>query len=163
MGQLATLGVGGADTASDTYLAPYFEHHPAWASYDAVSGVTFTRYQNSSYIGGGLAGQSGVGDAESGDSESWYVWLAAGTYTLKELHQRGPNSAIAELFLDSTSLGTYDGYVAVADFNNVTTITSIVVASDGNYTFKIAANGKNASSADYLLLPQWFSFIRTGA
>lgn len=148
---------------ANTYLAPYFEHHPAWSSYDAESGFNYTRVQASTFIGGGVARQGTDGTADDGDSVSWYVNLAAGTYTLTVMDQRNINRSIHEYFLDATSLGTSDRYNGSNDSNAIVEFTGITVSAEGNYTFKIAANGKNASSSEYYVSCFWFSFLRTGA
>lgn len=163
MGQLATLGVGGANAAVDTIIMPYYEHHPTWSSIDASSGVTYTRYQSNLRLGGGLGGHSSLADADDGDYISFYVCLAAGTYTLTVLYDKDNLRGIMEASLDGSVIGTYDAYTAGTTFNAVASFTSVAVATDGVYTFKLALNGKNASSTDYAWAADWFSFTRTGA
>lgn len=147
----------------DTIIMPYRHEGPAWATYDAESGFNYTRAQSSTFLGGGVARQGTDATADNGDSVSWFVNLAAGTYTLTVIDQRNINRAIHEYFLDSTSLGTSDRYNATNDSNAVVEITGIVVAADGNYTFKMAANSKHASSTEYYVQASWWCWTRTGA
>ena len=146
---------------ADTFLAGYYVNHPAWSSYDAESGFNYTRFQHSSYIGGGVVYQGALND--DGDSVSFYVNLAAGTYQLDILHVTFNNFAIVEMFLGGVSLGTSDWYSAGTVANVLATVSGVSVAENGNYEFKLQANGKNASSTDYTVEPQWFSFTRTAA
>jgi hypothetical protein len=50
----------------------------------------------------------------------------------------------------------------VASYNNVLSIADIAL-TEGVHTIRMTANGKNASAANYQLVPQWFSLERTGA
>ena len=149
--------------SSDTILMNYYEWHMGWSSADIVTGYTFTRYQNSTNLGGGLSGPANLGEADDGDSISWYLNLEPGTYSLTTIYQKGPNSPIIEVFVDSTSLGTFDTYTGVGTPNQVQTTAGITIGSNGNYLLKYLANGKNASSGDYQMLIHAFGIARTGA
>lgn len=159
---LTLTGVG-LNTAAggDTIIMPYYEHHPAWSSYDASSNYTYTRYQGAVYIGGGEAYDSGA--FADGDSISWYVNLAAGTYSYTMLVETAPSFGIVDCSLDASVFLSADFYSAGGAKNVNKSASGIVVAADGNYTLKLQANGKNASSSSYGFYPQWFSFLRTGA
>lgn len=148
-------------TATDTIIMPYFEHHPAWSSYDAITGMTYSRAQNSNHIGGGRAQQGGT--PAIGDDLSWYVSLDSGTYTLTVMATSNNNRAIIDLTLDGSSIGSYDAYSASLNHNAIATFTGIVVSTPGNYLLKMDVSGKNASSNNYYFPGNWFSFIRTGA
>lgn len=159
---LASVGVGGGAT-TDTSIAPYMEDRPTWSSYDTESGFNYTRSQYSGYLGGGEVYQGGEPQADDGDYFTQYVWLAAGTYTFTFMYSKYVKNSIIEVFLDATSLGTFDSYSAGAVYNAVGSATSITVAADGVYSVKFKASGKNASSADYYVEAIWWGMLRTGA
>lgn len=150
-------------TSSDTFIMPYRQDHLGWSSNDGTSGVTYTRTQGSGNIGGGYAGQNGAADADDGDYWDAFFNLAAGTYTFTVLYRANTTHGILELLLDGVSLGTIDTYNGSATNNNVSSISSVSVAADGNYTLRMKVNGKNASATDYLLAVQSVTATRTGA
>ena len=152
-----------AVVAGDTFIMGYRQDVLGWSSADAVSGMTFTRTQASGNLGGGSAGQNGAADAEDGDYWDVFVNLASGTYTFTLIHLKGTALGVCELLLDGTSLGTIDCYNASNTDDNVSAITGVAVAADGNYTLRIKVNGKHASSSDYLLGVQAVTMTRTGA
>ena len=148
--------------AADTFIMGYRQDVMAWSSVDGSSGITYTRAQSGSYLGGGVGGDSGAGDADDTDYQEWFVNLAAGTYTLTSVFVRNTDRGIVRWSLDGTSLGTVDNY-GTAQNNTVTEITGITVAADGNYTLRAAVDGKHASSADYRSTQQAVTLTRTGA
>ena len=158
-----TLPLMMAQATGDTSIAPYMENHPTWSSYDTQSGFNYTRSQYSGYLGGGEVYQGSEVSADDGDYFTQYVWLAAGTYTFTFMYSKYVKNSIIEVFLDATSLGTFDSYSAGAAYNVVGSITSITVAADGVYSVKFKASGKNASSSDYYVEATWWGMLRTGA
>lgn len=149
--------------ASDTFIMGYRQDVLGWSSVDGSSGMTYTRFQSSSRLGGGVGAHASTADADDGDYMEWFVNLAAGTYTLTHIYNQSTDRGIVRWSLDGTSVGTVDCYGAVATFNTVGSITGITVAADGNYTLKGAIDGKNASSSDFFLDVQSVTLTRTGA
>lgn len=148
--------------AGDTFIMPYRQDVMAWSSVDGFGGMTYTRMQASTLLGGGVVLQASAADADDGDYYEWYANLAAGTYTLTFLFWRDTDRAITTWSLDGVDIGTVDQYGSNAP-NTAGTISSITVAADGNYTLRCRANGKHASSTDYYLTIQSVTLHRTGA
>lgn len=147
---------------ADTFLAGYYVNHPAWSSVDAVSGVTYTRIQASDRLGGGLGSHPNASDADDGDSMSWSFLSETGTYTFSVLYSKYTSRGIIEFLVDDVSIGTVDMYNGSSVLNVVTDMTDIALV-EGTHTLKALVNGKNASSSDYIMAVEWFSFTRTGA
>lgn len=97
------------------------------------------------------------------DRINYSVYLAAGTYTLNLLHLKTNNSGIIDISLDNyaTSEGTVDAYNASTLYNQITTVTGIVVATAGLYTLSLKVGTKNASSSSYFMLLVMMSLFRT--
>ena len=148
--------------AADTFIMQYRQDVMGWSSVDGSSGMTWTRSQSSSMLSGGISGQANVADADDGDYMEWFFNLAAGTYELTFCFYRDGYRCISTWSIDGVDIGTVDLYGSNA-FNVIGTISSITVAADGNYTVKARANGKNASSSDYLLGIVSVTMTRTGA
>lgn len=142
---------------------PYRQTVIGWSSDDGDSEGGITRIQSSSILGGGTAGQSGDGTASDGDYIQWFVNLAAGTYTLTHTYTSASNRGKWDWYLDTTKLGTIDGYSAGPVYNVVSTVTNITIAADGNYTLKLLVNGKHASSTEYYYDVPSVTLHRTGA
>lgn len=150
-------------TQSDTFLAPYLVSGPAWSSYDTQSGFNYSRSQSSGYLGGGVCWQGGAANADDGDYVGWYIALEAGTYTLMILYNKDYERAIVDVSLGGSVLGTFDGYSGSTVRNVVVSFADVPVPADGVYELRLTANGKNVSSSDYSVVPQWWAAIRTGA
>lgn len=147
----------------DSWLAAYDRDVVPWSSWDTDGSATPTRVNSSTALSMGYQSQSAA-TADDGDYIEWNVALAAGTYTFTVIHVKTTNCAIAAFTLDGTSMGaTLDLYAASPTFNNVASRTGITVASPGNHVLRMTATGKNASSTDYAMSTQWFTFTRTGA
>lgn len=101
-------------------------------------------------------------DAQNEYSE-WKVWLPAGTWSLVAITSNYSFSGILTATLDGgASLGTIDTYQGGASyFNNLGTITGIVVPTTGIYTLRLKAATKHASSSGYESYIQWLQFRRT--
>lgn len=146
----------------DTSILPYRVDVLAWSSADGVSGMTYTRNQSSSNLGGGSALQASAADADDGDYMEWDVLTAAGTYRLDLVYMTAANYAVVDVLIDGSSIGTFDAYSASLTRNVVGSVTGISMTA-GHHTVRVAANGKNASSTDYFITPQSVTLTRTGA
>lgn len=95
------------------------------------------------------------------DEINWTCYLAAGTYTIKFLVITDTNCGIADIYIDSTEVASFDCYSGSTVYNVVNTQASISVATSGVKTIKIKVDGKNGSSSDYMIPMQCLSFYRT--
>ena len=146
----------------DSAILPYRVDVLAWSSVDGSSGVTYTRSQSSTILGGGVAGQSNAANADDGDYMEWDVLVDAGTYRIDLFIITATDRAIHDVLIDGSSIGTTDGYSAGTVRNVVASFTGVALAA-GHHTVRVAANGKNASSTDYFISPQSLTLTRTGA
>lgn len=159
-----TLAGSGGDPGppADAVLMPYRLDWPAWGVADTVSGMTFTRTQVSSTLGGGRAEQASTADADNGDFFEYLFDVDAGTYSFTMIYDRDSNQGIVDVLIDGVSIGTIDTYLSGWAPNTVATISSVGI-SQGPHTLKLLINGKNASSSDYRMAISWLSLTRTGA
>ena len=146
----------------DSAILPYRLDLMMWSGPDLVSGFTTTRFQSTAELGGGWVGQQSAAAADNGDYYEINFLVEAGTWTMTIIYQKNPNSPIHDFLIDGVSVGTVDTYAAGTSHNNVTSISGITLSA-GHHTFKILANGKNASSGDYNLAIQNVNLTRTGA
>lgn len=142
-----------ADYPNRVEICPwgYWEH--------VVAGGTITRFQDSSILSGGLVYQ---GTPAQNDEIGWKVLLRAGTWTITLIHFRSTDRGIYTVKLDTTSIGTIDGYGSAAG-NVVSAITGVSVSTPALYTLKLVMATKHASSSNYYYAPQWIICQRTGA
>lgn len=117
-----------------------------WQSWSAFAGGTPTRLPDGTELGGGDIYQTPV---NVNDSVSWDVPLTAGTWTFTMIHQCNTDRGIYTVRLDSTTVGTIDGYAAAKTVNSAGTITNIVVGSDAVYRLTLLMATKNASSTNF--------------
>lgn len=146
----------------DSAVLPYRVDVMAWSSADATSGVTFTRTQSVANLSGGAASHSNAADADNGDYMEWEFLVDAGTYRLDALIQQGVDRGIFDFAVDGSSLGTVDGYAAATTRNVLASFTGATLAA-GHHTVRVTANGKNASSTDYVIALHTITLTRTGA
>lgn len=146
----------------DSAILPYRVDVMAWSSADAVSGMTYLRNANNTTLGGGSAFQQNAADADSGDYMEWNVLTAAGTWRIDLFYVQGADKAVLDVLIDGTSIGTADAYAAGTSRNVVASFTGVALAA-GNHVLRVAANGKNAASSDYIIQPQTLALTRTGA
>lgn len=123
-----------------------------------VAGGTITPSQSSSALSGGYVSQ---GTIAVNDEIGWPVLLNAGTWTMTLIHVTAGNRGIYTHKLDSTTIGTIDGYSAGTVYNVVSEITGIVVAAPAVYTHKLVMATKNASSSNYYYSPAWITWRQT--
>lgn len=124
----------------------------------SVAGGSITRTQSSVNLSGGQVNQ---GTPAIDNEIGWNVLLGAGTWTLTLIHSTNTNRGIYTVKLDSTTIGTIDGYAATPALNVVNEITSISVATSAMYTLKFVMASKNASSSNYYYSLLWITFRRT--
>jgi hypothetical protein len=104
-----------------------------------------------------------INTANDGSWISWQQTVAAGTFTMNVLYVKGGSGGKFQMSVDGVDVGALtDAYAGVASYNNVLSIADIAL-TEGVHTIRMTANGKNASAANYQLVPQWFSLERTGA
>lgn len=111
-----------------------------------VAGGTITRRQASYYLSGGDMYQ---GTPAQNDEIGWPVLLNSGTWTMTVIHNTSNNQAIQTHKLDSTTVGTVDGYSVGSTLNVVHEISGIVVAAPAVYTHKIVTASRHASATDW--------------
>ena len=129
-----------------------------WGFWGHIVGGTPARTQQAAGLGGGHLFAAPVAQD---DEIGWNVPLSAGTWTLTLIHVTGPSCGIYTTKLDSTTIGTIDGYSAGVTSNVVTEISGISVGSSGVYTLKLVMATKNASATDYQYRFHWITLRRT--
>lgn len=86
-----------------------------------------------------------------GDSVSYKVFLAAGTYTLSILFgTMNIHMGITDVDIDDVEIASWDLYAVVSVTNIRKTDTGNVIATDGVKTLTVRVDGKNPSSDKYL-------------
>ena len=97
------------------------------------------------------------------DALDFQVYLAAGTYSLSVLYRKTSAAGIIEFYstTDSNSIGTIDAYAATATNNNLSTLTSYTVSTSGLKTIRMRSTTKNASSTNYVMVVNCFTFFKT--
>lgn len=103
----------------------------------------------------GYLGSDGVQNREC----TWPIVLGAGTWSLVFMHSTDTNRGIYTFYLDSTSLGTIDGYSAATVHNVTTLIQNISITTPGKYIFKVKMETKGSGST-YTGIIQHIRFIR---
>lgn len=142
--------------------APHRIEIVGWGQPKSVSGMTFTRGQGSTRLGGGIGHQASAADADDGDSMTWEVLLDSGTWAIDLIYARTNNLGKVDVILGGVTTGNIDQYGAYTE-NVVSTITGITVATAGHYDLTLQVNGKNASSSDYVMTANLITLRRTGA
>jgi hypothetical protein len=97
------------------------------------------------------------------DYIEWDVLLAAGTWKISIMGQKGGTRGIITASIDGSSIGTVDYYNASVTSNEILTITGISVATSGIKALRFTGATKHASSSDYLMFLQMVVLNRTGA
>lgn len=142
----------------DSAILPYRVDVLPWSSVDGSSGMTYTRYQSSFYLSGGLGGSDA--SPSNGSTMQWNVLLAAGTWRLDVVWTGAPSYGIVDFDLDGTTVGSVDLYTGST--NAVASITGIAVAA-GLHVLRSTVNGKNVSSSGYRSAFSSLTLTRTGA
>lgn len=147
----------GSTPSSGTDTPGYTWSFLPWMGVKSAVGAN-GRFQGSGLLGGGF----GYSGDQLNDSQSWDIWLDAGTYKYVHIYRRNTGNGINSVQLDGSTVGTIDEYGALAD-NVVAELTGIVVATAGVKTFTLLMASKNASSTGYAGAPNSVAWIRTGA
>lgn len=101
-------------------------------------------------------------DHNNGDNVSYKAYMRAGTYTCKILGQTGSAYGILKLKIDGVEVVSWDQYSAAANtYNQISTTTSIVIATSGVKTIQVIVEGKHASSSDHYIVWSEIVFYRT--
>lgn len=147
----------------DSVILPYRVDVMAWSQASSPN-ATYNRAQSSSYFGGGVAGLLTGSDADNGDyfDIGGDLVLDAGRYSVTVIYTKASQYGILDVKIDGVSIGTIDLYSAATTNNNVSTFTGVSLAA-GPHSLRLAANGKNASSGDYMLAIASITLTRTGA
>lgn len=90
------------------------------------------------------------------------VAVAAGTYRLTVIYERGTNRGIQTWTLDGATIATIDGYHA-SGTDDIVSQTSSIAITAGNHLLRVTVADKNASSSGYTCTLQHISLLRTGA
>lgn len=99
----------------------------------------------------------------AGDYIEFSVPLSAGTWTIDAYFVKWPSGGIATITLDGTQVGTFDCYkTSPTTYNNLFSMSGVVVGSSGNKPLRISANSKNASATKYQAVLCDLTFTRTG-
>ena len=84
------------------------------------------------------------------DEIGWDVVLAAGTWDFELIHHKNTDRGIYTVYLDSTNIGTIDGYLFIGYVGNqIGSITGITVATSAKYRLKLKMATKNGGSSNY--------------
>jgi hypothetical protein len=124
-------------------------------NYSAVVAGTWANVQSGSYIWSSYWANSTHADL---DQISYKAYMDIGTYTASFMVWSSTSTAILDLLIDSTSVGTVDTYGA--GLHAIKTIASIAVTR-GIKTIGIKANGRNGSSSDNYIILFGISLFRT--
>jgi acetyl-CoA carboxylase carboxyltransferase component len=100
------------------------------------------------------------------DEANWDIVLPPGTYSMEVQYLTSSSRGIQTWKLDDgagtfTTLGTIDGYSAVATFNLRTKLTGIVVPSSTKRRLKVLMATKNGSASNFLCDITSIAFQRT--
>jgi len=126
----------------------------------ATVGLAITMQVSSSQPYNGYA--SPVFDpAADGDVFTNSCVLAAGTYEFNALCVTEGSSGKVDFTLNGVAMGTIDFYQAGTNYNQVKTLSSIVVATGGRQVLTGTTNGKNGSSGWYRMYVTKFWFAPT--
>lgn len=94
------------------------------------------------------------------DRIDYNVYLDVGTYTCAFLTIVYTDEAIITLLIDGGSVGTVDCYGDLA-YNQLKSVTGIVITTAGLKTLSVKAASKHASSSDYIIRLDSISLYRT--
>lgn len=131
---------GGSGGGGMIYITPsaYFASVGTWAW------LTDALFYNSS--------------AGNGDYLDYYVYLAAGNYTIAVNYAANGDRAIMEFLVDGVSAGTIDTNGSGDQHRDIS--KTFTVASSGRKTFRLAVNGKTGSA--YILVFRELALFQTG-
>lgn len=169
--QRLTLGVVDANDRMPAVMMPTKVLNSYWhASFDEKTIVSGTCSQSADaaqtdydpmLVGGSAGYVSNPSSANLDEIHFGSLTLNAGTYKISLGTLKASSCGIIEILHGTTSLGTWDGYVAGATYNQVVSFTySPTTLVTGN--LRIRSNGKNPSAAWYKYFVSRLEIIRTG-
>ena len=127
-------------------------------SYSSIGAGTWSQGINAnSYLNGYFFNTSSA-DA---DNASYKVYLAKGTYTLRLVHTKASTGAIVDIDIDGVEKGSVDLYAASTSYNEIYSVTGIVVAASGLATIRLRSDGRNGSASGYTCYVVFLSLWRT--
>jgi hypothetical protein len=91
------------------------------------------------------------------DQVNYKKYFTAGTWSFTIIHMISFSNAIMDIIFDGSVIASIDAYSAITVNNFVTTISGIVINTDGYKILSVKANGKNPASTNYLVR---FNFIQ---
>lgn len=161
---LEIVDVGGTPTSKKITVAnlmgglaaPWLIDVNVFTTLPSVNWATLVA--NSSQVMGGYR--------QSTNSQNCYiefpVVLSAGTWTFSLVHFRSTDVGIYTLTIDGDSKGTIDGYNAGGpQYNILSEITGIAVATAGKKVIRLTMATKNASSSGYYGAISAIRLVRT--
>ena len=144
----AVAGAGGGNAIWSHQILP-------WLNWKGAS-ATPTRTQSSSRVGGAFLGTTNM----SGNWVEFSVALDAGTWTITLIHDKGTSYGQCDVKIDGTTVGSINQYNGSTLNNQVTEITGVVVAADGDHTVRFVNTG-TGGGASYSIFLGALGFQRT--
>lgn len=129
-------------------------------AYSAVIAGTWARAQSDADFLGEMF-HNNDGSPSDGDEINFKVALQQGTYTLFLVTRQNADTPIIDVDLGGTQIASFDTYAAGLDEDHFFSQASIAIATDGLQTLRVYADGKNASSNNYVMDLQAIIFVRT--
>jgi hypothetical protein len=125
----------------------------------AVGQGEWIRSINSIWIYGAAFFNNSLAD---GDNFSVIFSCTGGVYNIDINAPKNANNGKIDVFIDSDKIADgVDLYAGSAELLNMLTIADVEISS-GSHVLKIAVNGKNASSGNYVFITSGISLTRTG-
>lgn len=98
---------------------------------------------------------------DDADELDFQVYLAAGTYTLRILSNKGPSSGIISFDIDGAEVASLDLYNDPSVINEISSQAGIAVATAGLKTLTMRVDGKNASATFHYCIVYTIALWRT--
>ncbi len=127
-------------------------------NYDSIGQGTWTLFVDASELFNGDFRNVPASDL---DNFTILCFLAAGTYTMRVLYSGAGSYGIVDIDIDGVEVGSYDGYNPPLTYNNVLTVTGIVVAASGLNPIRVRVDGKDPASIGYNVRMNQIAFWRT--
>ncbi|HEY8998887.1 MAG TPA: hypothetical protein VIM53_01070 [Candidatus Saccharimonadales bacterium] len=126
----------------------------------AAVGTWTPTYFRATDTGGQYVGWLNLSDGTQNDSITFDFAAGAGTYSLELYHLPFTNRGIYTIKIDSTTVGTIDGYAgSLATARSV--LTNISVATSGQHTVTLLMATQNASSTGFVGIVERIGLTQT--